>query len=79
MTIEEAKEKYSNWANIELETLMFLKEDSEAFYFMYKRKYNYFKIAVSKIEDAFYSMSDTLTSYNIEKYDNQIETKKDIK
>lgn len=73
MTQEEAKEKYSNWANVDLNILMFLKEDKEAFYFMYKRNHNFFKIAVSKIEDTFFSMSDTLTKNDIEKYENLVQ------
>jgi hypothetical protein len=69
MNLEEAKENYAKFAKIDKKILMFLGDDEESYYFMYEIKQYFFKIAVSKTNDAYYAMSDTLTRKDIDLYD----------
>lgn len=71
MTKEIAQMKFAEWANISEDILMFVKEVKDSFHFIYRRDNRYFKIAIAKSDDRFYSISNSLSRKEIEKYDKE--------
>lgn len=69
MTKELAQKKFAEWANISENILMFVKEVKDAFHFIYTRNNLYFKIAIAKTDERFYSITNSLTKKEIEEYD----------
>lgn len=69
MTKELAQKKFAEWANINENILMFVKEVKDAFHFIYERNNLYFKIAIAKTDERFYSITNRLTKKEIEAYD----------
>lgn len=72
MTKELAKKKFADWANINENILMFVKEVKDAFHFVYSRDDRYFKISIAKTDERFYSITNSLTKEEIELYDKKI-------
>lgn len=72
MTKELAQKKFAEWANISESLLMFVKEVKDAFHFIYERNNRYFKIAIGKTDERFYSITNSLTKNEIEQYDRNI-------
>lgn len=69
MTKEDAKKNFAEWAKINENILMFVKEVKDAFHFVYSRDNKYFKIAIAKTNEKFYSITNSLTKEEIEEYD----------
>ena len=69
MTKEDAKKNFADWAKINENILMFVKEVKDAFHFVYSRDNKYFKIAIAKTNEKFYSITNRLTKEEIEEYD----------
>jgi len=69
MTKEDAKKNFAEWAKINENILMFVKEVKDAFHFVYSRDNKYFKIAIAKTDERFYSITNCLTKEEIEQYD----------
>lgn len=69
MTKEDAKKNYADWANISENLLMFIKEVKDSFHFIYERNNRYLKVAISKTNGRFYSISSTITKDEIKKYE----------
>ena len=57
MTKEDAKKNFAEWAKINENILMFVKEVKDAFHFVYSRDNKYFKIAIAKTNEKFYSIT----------------------
>lgn len=68
MTKELAQKKFAEWANISESLLMFVKEVKDAFHFIYERNNRYFKIAIGKTDERFYSMQITQNNQQIDLY-----------
>ncbi len=69
MTKELAQKKFADWAKINENILMFVKEVKDAFHFVYSKNNLYFKIAIAKTDERFYSISNSLTKKEIEEYE----------
>ncbi len=72
MTKELAQKKFADWAGISENILMFVTEVKDAFHFMYEKNNMYFKIAIAKTDEAFYSINNTLNMKEINLYDKTI-------
>lgn len=70
MTKEIAQKKFAEWADISENILMFVKEVKDAFHFIYSKNNLYFKIAIAKTDERFYSITNSLTKKEIELYEN---------
>ena len=68
-TLEEAKQDYANFCKINTNILMVLSESNEAYFFVHKKGKYFFKTAVTKKENDFLAMGDTLTKEDIETYE----------
>ncbi len=69
MNLQEAKTKTAEWEKVEEKELMKTGEDNEAYHFLYKKNGEYFKVAIDKKSNDFYSMSDTISKNEIENYE----------
>ena len=69
MTKEDAQKKFADWAKINENILMFVKEVKDAFHFIYLKNNLYFKIAIAKTDERFYSITSSLTKEEIDQYD----------
>lgn len=75
MTKEDAQKKFADWAKINENILMFVKEVKDAFHFVYSKNNLYFKIAIAKTDERFYSITSSLTKEEIEQYEKLKEVK----
>lgn len=75
MTKEDAQKKFAEWAKINENILMFVKEVKDAFHFVYSKNNLYFKIAIAKTDERFYSITSSLTKEEIEQYNKLKEVK----
>lgn len=68
MKILRAKAKVAKWENIPSKKLLLNSENRMAYFFLFEKNNEYFKIGIDKKTSDFYEMSDTITTTDIEKY-----------